>query len=311
VKKLFLLLVLIALSVAIGYSLKPKNKPVSPDKVLSVQKREILRFAIVADSENDNDLLAKALLQAKGAGVNFVVGLGDWTTVGTDEQLADVKRVFDQSGFTYYLTSGDHDVWDSRDKQKEALTNFREVFGEPNHLIEKNGVKIIVIDNSDIYKGMNDETWNFLKAGLEECRGPVTSFLPVSAPLRVSFVRHLQVVGEVRAAGNPSTGATPRICFVMAHKTPFHPESSHVMGEESARVTSQAKMLLDTLINSNVSGFFSGDMHFFAQFKSADGKLPITTVGAVAKEKNFQGPRFAIVKVFNDYTWQAEDVEIR
>src|SRR3989338_9477729 len=67
-------------------------------------KTPILRFALVADSENDNDLLTKALDQAKGSGVNFVIGLGDWTSVGTVDQLEAAKKAFDKSSLVYYFT---------------------------------------------------------------------------------------------------------------------------------------------------------------------------------------------------------------
>lgn len=261
------------MSVAIGYSLRPKKDTAGLSQVLLTQKRGILSFALVADSENENDLLAKALKQAQGMGINFVVGLGDWTQVGTVSELEAVKKVFDEAKIQYFLTPGDHDLWDSRNRKEEALADYKKVFGEPNAAIVKNNVEIILVDNSDIYKGMSPESWAFLNSKLQ---------IPNS-----------------------------KLTFVAAHKTPFHPESSHIMGAETPSVASQAKMFLDILIDSNVSGFFSGDIHFFAQFKSPDGKLPITTVGAIASEKNFQGPRFAVVRVYSDYTWDVEDVEIR
>jgi len=62
-------------------------------------------------------------------------------------------------------------------------------------------------------------------------------------------------------------------------------------------------------------------MHFFAQFKTPKQAVKITTIGAVSGQRNFQGPRFGIVTVYDDYSWivtvyddyswKAEDVEIR
>ena len=37
----------------------------------------------------------------------------------------------------------------------------------------------------------------------------------------------------------------------------------------------------------------------------------MTTIGAVASERNFQGPRFGILTVYGDYSWEVENVEIR
>jgi hypothetical protein len=82
------------------------------------------------------------------------------------------------------------------------------------------------------------------------------------------------------------------------------------MGQDSSEVAIQAKKLLSTLENNNVDGFFSGDMHFFARFSSPGNTVKITTIGAVTSERNFQGPRFAIVRVYSDNSWEVEDVEI-
>ncbi|KKR50732.1 MAG: hypothetical protein UT84_C0007G0003 [Candidatus Curtissbacteria bacterium GW2011_GWA1_40_16] len=235
-------------------------------------KTPILRFAMVADSENDNDLLAKALDQAKGSGVNFVIGLGDWSSVGTASELTSARQVFDKSGLTYYLTSGDHDLWDSRNRGEEALTNYKQVFGEPTRQVDTNGVQFVIVDNSDIYKGISTDDWQLL-----------TDALTKQVKLR----------------------------FVFAHKTPYHPQSSHIMGEDSPQVADQAQGFLALLEKSKVAGFFSGDLHFFAQYKSPGGNVKITTVGAINADRNSQGPRFSTVTVYNDYSWDVSDVEIR
>lgn len=236
-------------------------------------KKPILRFALVADSENDNDLLVKALDQAKGSGVNFVIGLGDWSSIGTVDQLTSVKQVFDKSGLTYYLTSGDHDLWDSRNRGDDALTNYKQIFGQPSRDFEENEVQFVIVDNSDIYKGISPEEWQEVNSKLKSQKAKLT--------------------------------------FVFAHKTPFHPQSGHVMGEDNAEVAKQAKQFMDLMESSKADGFFSGDLHFFAEYKSPSGNVKITTVGAVDSDRNFQGPRFATVTVYNDYSWEVNDVEIR
>lgn len=275
--KKLLLLILIILSIILGYSFAnsssnlpffEKNKDQETEKI----KRPILRFAIVSDSQGENDLLKKALTQAEGKGVNFVIGLGDWSTVGTLEQLSVVKQVFDQSKLEFYVTAGDHDLWDSRNRGEEALVNFNRTFGSASHLIEKNRIQIVILDNSDIYKGIGSDSWQLLFEALEK---------------------------------------DTKLRFVMAHKTPFHPDSAHIMGQNAQNVRAQAENLLAILEEGQISGFFSGDLHFFAQFKTPKQAVKITTIGAVASQKNFQGPRFGIVTVYDDYSWKVEDVEIR
>ncbi len=284
-KKIFFsLVILVSLGFlwfkATEYS-KTKIKQVKQETEISqTNKKTILRFALVADSENDNENLKKALDQAKGSGINFVIGLGDWSAVGTNSDLLAAKKVFDGSGLKYYITPGDHDLWDSRNRGEDALFNYRIVFGEPSHSFDASGVVIDIVDNSDIYFGIDQKDWDRL---LESLKKP--------AKLRLVF----------------------------SHKTPFHPQSSHVMGSENEQVAVQAKKYMELLEENRVDGFFSGDLHFFARFSSTGGStsggnspsgVKITTVGAIDSERNFQGPRYAVVTVYSDYSWDVEDVEI-
>jgi len=276
-RKTLLLIILVIISIFLGYSLakssfKVPNVEKDANQETEKVKRLVLKFAIVSDSGGENDLLTKALPQAQGKGINFVIGLGDWTTVGTLEQLSVAKQVFDDSKLEYYVTAGDHDLWASRNRGENALSNFNQVFGSAQRLIEKNGIQIVILDNSDIYKGIPSESWELLFESLKK---------------------------------------DVKLRFVMAHKTPFHPDSAHIMGQDAQNVKAQAENLLAILEEGQISGFFSGDMHFFAQFKTPKQAVKITTIGAVASQKNFQGPRFGIVTVYDDYSWKAEDVEIR
>lgn len=276
-KKIFFSLVILVSLGFLGYQAgqfsKTKIKDMEQAKsVLAEHKNSILRIALVADSENDNENLKKALDQAKGSGINFVIGLGDWSAVGTNKDLLAAKNVFDKSGLKYYITAGDHDLWDSRNRGEDALFNFIKVFGEPSHSIEENGVKIDIVDNSDIYLGIDQNEWGRLSDSLK----------------------------------------TPtKLHFVFSHKTPFHPQSAHVMGSENEQMAEQAKKFMDLLEENRVDGFFVGDLHFFAEYKSPNQAVKITTVGAVDNVRNFQGPRFAVVTVYDDYSWEVEDQEIR
>ena len=259
----------------------------------SVSKTPILRVALVADSHNENDLLGKALRQAQGKGINFVIGLGDYTNLGTVRELEEARAKFDESKLEYFLTVGDRDGWESRNR--EEADNFKEIFGDATRVFDREGIRFVILDNSDIYSGISQEDWQLLEEG------------------------------------SLDTSVTPNLTFVFAHKTPFHPESKHIMGEDNPAVAVQAERLLEILegqrnsevftskeseptfevYTNPVDGFFSGDLHFFATYLSPSGSVKITTVGAVALERNFQGPRFSVLTVWDDYSWEVEDVEIR
>lgn len=255
-------------------------------------KKTILRAALIADSHNDNDLLNDALRQAQGKGVNFVIGLGDYTNLGTIDELNKARNTFEASKLDYYLTAGDRDGWESR--QLGDADNFEDVFGKSTQVFEKEGIQFFLLDNSDLYKGIVSEDWELLEKSITSNKGTTST------------------------TGSNSTRATRdtldsrgTLTFVFVHKTPFHPESAHVMGEESTQVARQADELVKLIEESKVDGLFSGDLHFFAKFKSPNGSVKMTTVGAVSAERNFQGPRFGILTVFDDYSWEVEDVEIR
>src|SRR3989344_5816350 len=225
-KKTLLLFVLVLLSIFLGYSFANSSSTVpffekDKDQETEKIKRPILRFALLSDSQGENDLLKKALMQAEGKGINFVIGLGDWTTVGTVEQLSVAKQVFDESKLEYYVTAGDHDLWDSRNRGEDALSNFKGTFGSAYHLIERNEIQIVILDNSDIYKGIPSESWQLLFDNLEK---------------------------------------DVKLRFVMAHKTPFHPDSAHIMGQNAENVKAQAENLLEILEEGKISGSFSCDL---------------------------------------------------
>src|SRR3989344_6113889 len=225
-KKTLLLIVLVLLSIFLGYTLAKSSFKVpaveeESDQDSEAAKKPILRFAALSDSQGENDLLKKALETAEGKGINFVVGLGDWSSVGTMEQLSVAKQVFDQSKLEYYVTAGDHDLWDSRNRGEDALSNFKGTFGSAYHLIERNEIQIVILDNSDIYKGIPSESWQLLFDNLEK---------------------------------------DVKLRFVMAHKTPFHPDSAHIMGQNAENVKAQAENLLEILEEGKISGSFSCDL---------------------------------------------------
>ena len=256
-RKTLLLIILVIISIFLGYSLakssfKVPNVEKDANQETEKVKRLVLKFAIVSDSGGENDLLTKALPQAQGKGINFVIGLGDWTTVGTLEQLSVAKQVFDDSKLEYYVTAGDHDLWASRNQDNDPLSNFNQTFGKASHLLEKDRIQIVILDNSDIYKGIPSESWELLFESLKK---------------------------------------DVKLRFVMAHKTPFHPDSAHIMGQDAQNVKAQAENLLAILEEGQISAFFSGDVHFFAQFKTPKQAVKITTIGAVASQRNFQGPK--------------------
>lgn len=233
----------------------------------------LFTFGLLADSHSDNELLKKALEQM--GEVKFVIGLGDYTDVGTLEELQNAKKIFDEGKIRYFVIPGDHDLWDSRDKQKQPTANFSQVFGPPWQSFEFEGVGFLLLDNSDNYRGFGDTQIQRLEEELER--------------FKKSNIRFV-------------------LAFV--HEPLSHPSSDHIMGRVESNLKDQAQNVIKILKTGGVKKVFAGDIHFFSQYNEPSVSLPMTTVGAVSTQRNSQSPRFARVGVFEDGTTLVEDVEI-
>src|SRR3989344_3581518 len=185
-------------------------------------------FMLIADSHNDNSNLSKALAQAKSAypNLSFIIGLGDYTDVGTVAELKAAKKELDSSGLRYFVLAGDHDLWDSRDKQslpfsdekgkqtEGALTNFYKIFGPSYQSFVFNGYKFLLLDNSDNYKGFGDEQTKCANDELEKARP---------------------------ADGGKDGGKGILVFF---DEPLYHPSSAHYMGRVQASLKQKAQAMI-------------------------------------------------------------------
>lgn len=234
------------------------------------------RFAVIADSHKDYSNLAKALKQAKDANAKIIVGMGDLSDVGTVEELKKTKEQFDLSGLPYYITPGDHDLWDPRDKNLPAAQNFMDTFGPPYQAFSYDSVRYILIYNSDNYLGLDELQLKWLEDELS------------------------------KQEQNPS-----KLIFAIADLPIFHPSSDHVMGKTNEKLKNQADHLASIFKKHGVDEVFSADTHFFSQYKDPINDLNMTTVGAITSDRNPQTPRFVLVDIYEDGSYNIQSVEIK
>lgn len=292
----FFILIIAALFVSLSnfYGLRSKDKIVNKaiSKAKSIAKLEekpqiegektekpkpvvLLKFALVADSHSDLKNLEAALTKIKNEKVDFIIGLGDYSDVGTREELQSAKNLFDKAGITYELIPGDHDLWDSRDKGfPDSAFNFRYIFGKAYQSFEKNKVKFILINNADNYQGLDTTQMTWFKNEIMNIDSSV------------------------------------KLTFLFAHEPLFNPTSAHIMGRLDKKVDDQRREILNLLNQNKVNEVFSGDIHFFSRYEDSQSRVKITTIGSVTTERNWQGPRFAVVSVFEDYTYDVKDESI-
>lgn len=238
----------------------------------------VIKFLLITDTHSDNDNLQKAINQARQTypDLSFIIGLGDYSTVGILTELKEAKVELDRSGLRYFLIAGDHDLWDGRDKQKDPGENYKQVFGPLYQSFTLNNFKFLLLDNSDNYKGISKEQQDWITDQLEKSKKEGVSGV-----------------------------------FVFIHEPLYHPSSDHFMGRVEKDLKQQAQSLIFQLKAFGVKKIFSGDIHYFSEYEEPVTKLSMVTVGAVSGERNPQIPRFAVVTVFADGLTKVEDVEIK
>lgn len=235
----------------------------------------VYSFAIVADSHLDYPNLSKALTQAKSKGAKFVIGVGDLSDVGTIDQLTQTKATFDASGLPYYVTPGDHDMWDSRNQKKDASQNFVDVFGQSYQSFTYENTRFILINNADNYLGLDSTQLQWIEDELQNLES-----------------RQVQLV------------------FVITDIPLFHPSSDHVMGKTEPKLKGQADHLMSIFSRAGVKQVFSADTHMYSSYKDPVNNLNMMTVGAVTSDRNPQAPRYVMVDVREDGSYNSTQEEI-
>ncbi len=163
--------------------------------------------------------------------MDFIIIVGDLTTLGKTEELIKVKTVLDKSGIVYYAIPGNHDLWSAK-KQKNP---FREVFGPDFQVFQKGKVKFILVNNGD---------------EVEEVEGMVG----------------IDGLGQ-REWLERELGDCPKLyCLVFMHLPLNNPVVKHVMGEDNPAVASQAAQLVKELVDYQVKELFAGHVHYLSTY---------------------------------------------
>lgn len=248
------------------------NNPPAQQKIVDFS------FMLVADSHNDNSYLKRAMSQVNKSKkkVEFIIGLGDYTDVGTIGEMQLTKKEFDEGGIRYFLVPGDHDLWDSRNRQAPPTENFQQVFGPPYQSFDFKDFKFILINNSDNYLGLGQAQMEWLTNLLKQLKDNNSSKI-----------------------------------LVFLQEPLYHPSSDHVMGKVEASLKVQAGDLKKMFKENGVMEVFAGDLHYFTRYQDPDTNLKMTTVGALTSQRNTQAPRFAIVTIYTDGSYDVEDIEVK
>ena len=174
----------------------PETKETGSDK--KSEGKNAVIISLMADSHDNNVLLAKAVQKAKELESSYIFHLGDFTDLGLVETLKEAKEVLDASGIKYYAVPGDHDLWKSVGPEY-----FLEVFDKDYYSVSVNGIKFVLLDNSANYSTIPTEQMAWFKNEL-----PNTDIVILSQPIyhptnnRVMGVVNGEEVKKVRDQAN-------------------------------------------------------------------------------------------------------------
>ncbi len=252
----------------------PENIPASDKK-----PENKFSFALITDIHNNVSGLNSTVKKINDSQSGFVVGLGDYTNVGTKEELSPVKKSLDNLAVKYYLLPGDHDLWNGRDKKDEPEIFYQEVFGIAPQPFSYHGVKFIFLNNADIYDGLTS--------------------LDIS-----QFKKELNDSKESNI-------------IIFSHKAIYHPLTIHRMGFineiKNEKVYEQAEDILKSINSKKGSKItlFSGDLHSFSKYSVDTDNYEAYSIGALTKTKNFQSPRYSLVYIGTDGTVTVKDIPLQ
>jgi len=233
----------------------------------------IAKVGLLADSHNDLDYLKRALDRVAKVNVDQIVYLGDYTDYGELSNLEKSKEVMDGADIPYVSLPGDHDLGETRDE-----SNFTKVFGSSYGTLKLSGAKLMYFDNSKNYTTIEKSAMGWFANEVKDA-----DFLFLSQPLVTGSM--LRVMGMID-------------------------------GIQDAAVFSQNKELLDLVRSSNVRVIISGDLHQFTKYQDPVKKdLWYYSIGAVLKSQsleklNLQSPRFAVLIIKEDLSYEVKDVAI-
>ena len=254
--------------------------------VIKSDPKLVLEVAFISDIHVDIASLDRAISKIKERNINKVIVIGDMTNYGEVSYLKEVKKTLDESGLTYYTLPGDHDLAASA-----GPANFIEVFGKSNTILDIEGYKFLLLDNSANFTELPPTTLTWFNDEVKD-----TDFVVLSQPL---FTEGLNLP------------------FAKMYMGSTREDPSGTQLENQQRVKSQRDALLSSVRKSAVKAVIAGDHHKSNEvIDSIEKTLEHHTLGSIANELNglpqslLQTPRFSILNVYNDKTFKVEDVLI-
>ncbi|GBE58410.1 calcineurin-like phosphoesterase [bacterium BMS3Abin01] len=139
------------------------------------------RFAVCGDNRLrgiENGVLERIVESARNRGAGFIVDNGDLTNNGTVAELELYRSFTESSGIRFYSVIGNHDLGPVL-----AGEAYREVIGPLYYSFDYAGDHFIVVDNADLFKGIDTEQLQWLIRDLQDSAGMGRQFVFAHVPM--------------------------------------------------------------------------------------------------------------------------------
>jgi len=253
-----------------------------------INKSALFRICIISDIHQDLENLKKTGEKIKTSGCDKMFIIGDLTNYGDVESLKNVRDIVNTFGIEYYAIPGDHDIADSLDSD-----NFNKVFGINYHVMEYEGVRFMLIDNSPNFTEISKTQMTWIQNNVGN-----VDFIVISQPL---FTQGLNPPFDVTYMGSMLN--TPQ---------------DDDIKEKQQLVKDQGQELLDLIRkNKQIKAIFAGEHHRSSKIEDSErGGLFHYVIGAVTSIVNdlpqsaIQTSRFSVISIYEGKEYSVEDVLI-
>lgn len=231
-----------------------------------VNKEVLMDVLFVSDLEDDFANLEQFVSTANNLNPDIIFVLGDISALGVRENLEKSKEIFSGLNSEVFYIPGDRDLWKS-----SGLNNFKTVFGDSYQVIERNGVKFLLVDNANEYEGISVAQMEFIKSNISS-----TDYILMHNPIYFNK----SILGMMGKG----------------------------MGQYSIDVDHQREELLELVRSSEaVKATFAGDQHSFSVSEDEEkASLNHVVIGSLNTERSLDSSNFGYMKIYEDKSFYIE-----
>lgn len=231
----------------------------------------VLEFALVGDVHQNFKVFDKIKAEIEAdKNISFIGILGDFTKVGGEKEFVEWQA--HKPTIPTYFVKGPHDAaWD------KSGENFKKYFGVSYYSFEKENVKVIVVDESDLKNGFSNEQLAWLEDEFKKS----------------------------------SQNSELKAQILLTHIPPNFPFATpEDAGQKNEVAKAQNEKFIELIKKYNPARVYSGHLHNYFTYPISETKV-VVTGGGGGESHNIPfykdaGFHWTLVKVYKDGTIEEE-----